>query len=331
MAPLPEKVATWLQHNLPDPIIQAEAIPQDGSLRQFWRIKTDNRNLVLMYSPHNVPETKAWHHIRAHLSRYGLPVPQVLTAQPENGLTLMQDLGVNSLQHAANAKQGQPQELMRLYMPVLDMLTKLQAQAEQGFDVTWCFDGPCLDAAFVRIREMDYFNTQVLQRLRLAATGLHEELELIAQMAAAAQPWGLVHRDFQSRNLVLDENNKLGLVDFQGTRLGPAQYDLASLLNDPYVDLPLDLRSQLFEYYLRKLAEERPFDKKLFRLGWPWVALSRNMQALAAYFFLSFEKDKPHFKQYISPALKNLKRLLSTEELKELTVLRKTVAQISDQ
>lgn len=108
----------------------------------------------------------------------------------------------------------------------------------------------------LREQEANYF----LRELVLGAAGwqpeelppeLEDELEVLCRLAGEARPRALVHRDFQSRNVVY-YRGRYGLVDFQGARLGPAQYDLASLLHDPYVQLPWSLR------------------QRSWRSSWPW-------------------------------------------------------------
>ena len=74
-------------------------------------------------------------------------------------------------------------------------------------------------------------------------------------------PRVLVHRDFQSQNIIV-RNGQAHLIDFQGMRPGLAEYDLASLLYDPYVTLSADERTQLLEYYWMARG-----DKELERAG----------------------------------------------------------------
>ncbi len=328
MAPLPEALHNWFAKQCPWAAqnLQAEPIPQDGSPRRFWRIK--GHNLILMHSPHNFQENLAWLNIGRHLLAAGLPTPNVLACLPQAGMFAMEDLGELSVQQAVTNADGDHASLASIYQPIMDMLAKLQGTAETGFDLSWCFDGPRLDEAFLRQREMGYFHQQVVRRYQLPETpALPAELDLIAKHAAGAQPWGITHRDMQSRNLVLSRHGALGLVDFQGARLGPAQYDLVSLLNDPYVNLPLALREKMLRYYLRRLRNYRDFDEEQFMTDLPWVALSRNLQALAAYALLSGEKNKPHFKRYMQPAAVNLANLLACGALQKKLPALHTIAQ----
>jgi len=325
------QIAEWARAHWPggDPgPLAPEMVAADGSVRLFLRLQAGNKSLVAMSNQDNPPENRAWHYLAGHLAKLGLPVARVLAADLEEGLFLMHDLGRGSLQGAVLAVSG-PQEIAALYEPVLAMLARLQARGAEGFDASICFDSKKLSPEFLLQREAGYFLEEfVLGACGLAASqlpdGLKQDLAELCQRAGQARPQGLVHRDFQSRNIVY-EDGRLGLVDFQGARLGPAQYDLASLLHDPYVDLPLELRQRLKSRYMELRAAEGEFDPDGFEAGWPFVSASRVMQALGAYAFLTRRRGRAHFAAYIAPALASLRHVCRENALRDLISLGKLV------
>jgi aminoglycoside/choline kinase family phosphotransferase len=136
----------------------------------------------------------------------------------------------------------------------------------------------------------------------------------------------LVHRDFQSQNILV-RNGSAVFIDFQGMRPGLAQYDLASLLCDPYVTISAEERSCLLEYYTKILEESGAHvDGDFDRVFWQ-CAVQRLMQALGAYGNLSLNLGKPHFRDHVAPALIRLREALSClhpeDRLDELTALIK--------
>ena len=124
-----------------------------------------------------------------------------------------------------------------------------------------------------------------------------KELERTAGVLAK-EPLELVHRDFQSTN-ILWKGEDFSFIDFQGMRLGPALYDLASLLFDPYVDISERERSLLAAYYAKETGRT-DVEEKL-----PYAAVQRLVQALGAYGRLASVGQR-QFLKYIVPALRNL-------------------------
>jgi aminoglycoside/choline kinase family phosphotransferase len=151
-----------------------------------------------------------------------------------------------------------------------------------------------------------YFSVSESKRRELAAlAGLREIAKHLASL-----PRVLVHRDFQSQNIII-RNGQAYLIDFQGMRPGLAEYDVASLLYDPYVELAETERAELLTYYRGRQLEngitvDGDFDLKL-RL----CAMQRLMQALGAYGFLGLVKDHKHFLQYIPNALDSLRTVVA--------------------
>src|SRR5206468_7847668 len=118
---------------------------------------------------------------------------------------------------------------------------------------------------------------------------------------------------------VLIRNGQAYLIDFQGMRPGLPEYDLASLLYDPYVDLANTERTELISYYRERQAEtgvvgDGDFDEKL-----RFCAMQRLMQALGAYGFLGLVKGHDQFLDHIPAAMKSLREI--TEGIDELDPL----------
>jgi len=126
---------------------------------------------------------------------------------------------------------------------------------------------------------------------------VEKELQKVAEVLVK-EPDALVHRDFQSTN-VLWKNGKLCFVDFQGMRLGPAAYDLASYVYDPYVTFSEGERRALVALYAKNAARE-----DIVRVL-PFAAVQRLVQCLGAYGRLA-SVGQPQFGKHVLPALENL-------------------------
>lgn len=119
-----------------------------------------------------------------------------------------------------------------------------------------------------------------------------------------------------------------GLIDFQAGRLGPPQYDLASLLIDPYVQLPWELQEELADFYLDRLSALVPVNPEAFRENYEIIAFQRNLQILGAYGFLSRVKDKTYFEKYIPAALVSLKRRISGRSFRPFKSVRQLIGNL---
>ena len=179
---------------------------------------------------------------------------------------------------------GHSPGLRALYDSAVRRLAEIHARGTPGFDPRRTHN-PDWDAAFARRQESGYFQRSFLRGwLDWEPDGLDADLDRLAQAVAACwEPWFL-YRDFQSQNIAV-QGERLRFFDFQGARRGPRQYDLASLLGDPYVELPAGVAGAAGRRRISK--RPRPWIRPSTPGGssgdWPVVAAHRLMQALGAY------------------------------------------------
>src|SRR5207248_4252925 len=150
-----------------------------------------------------------------------------------------------------------------------------------------------------------------LEPARLRRLGSLPALRVIAHRLAA-MPRVLVHRDFQSQNVIV-RNGLAYLIDFQGMRPGLAEYDVASLLYDPYVQLSEAERAELATYYVERQKEAGHDVAEQFGEVLPLCAIQRLMQALGAYGFLGLVKKHQGFLHHIPTALRTLSTIVSRQ------------------
>jgi aminoglycoside/choline kinase family phosphotransferase len=308
-----------------------EPIAADGSSRRFFRLKGSGGSCICLYHPHppgeQVTENDSYYRIGRHLHGQGVPVPEIFTYCREEGWFLVEDLGDRSLQEEYLQAEGQAR--LAIYRQALKVLVDLQTFGTQGFSPEWCFDTEFYDANLVRQRECHYFVKAFVQGYLGLATSLEDfaaDFDLLLERALFPEQRFFLHRDFQSRNLMV-HRNRLWLIDFQGARLGPRQYDLAALLLDPYVNMPPATQEILLTEYLELLRDQLPVDLVDWRRQYKYVALCRNMQILGAYGFLSQQKGKTFFQQFIPPACRSLQNRLEGIPAGELPRLKRVVRQ----
>jgi aminoglycoside/choline kinase family phosphotransferase len=192
---------------------------------------------------------------------------------------------------------------------VIDEMIEMSVRGQEDFQPSWTYQTPEYDREVILQRECRYFIEAFLNGYLgndIAFEDLREEFEILADRISEFATIGFMHRDFQSRNIMMKQD-KCYFIDFQGGRIGPVQYDLASLLIDPYVNLNEHLQEKLLCYCIDRLGA----DETRFRKGYDYCCLSRNLQMLGAFGHLLRVKHKTFFGQYIPIAFKGLKQRLS--------------------
>ena len=261
-----------------------------GSDRSFWRfVHGDDRAIAIEYDDAKRPENARYASHARLLAEAGVPVPRVLADVPSAKALALEDIDGDSLEDRANRRGA---DLLKLYAPVVKALRVMH---ERGTEVALAQD-VTLEPAFgpeLYAWERDLFETYcVKERFCYDAMpkDVRAELEDVAAELTRQRPV-LVHRDFQSSNVLYRADGSFAFIDFQGMRLGAAAYDLASLLYDPYVPLDEKTRASLARLY--------PVEKLAFG------AVQRLVQALGAFGRLA-SVGQPQFGRHVAPALQNL-------------------------
>lgn len=302
--------------DLRQPAVAIERIRGHGSDRRFWRLACGDWGAVVMVGPPGDPEHARFVELAGFLERHELAPAGIMRVDDDEKTVVMEDLGACSLHSLGDAIAADEPAAVAAWELATDHVARLQAttglaraECPVAFDLH-------LDRAVLRW-ETDYFRERFLGGLMGVDIGdladLTSGFEALAD-AVAAQPVLLLHRDYQSQNLLLREG-RLRIVDFQGLRPGPLGYDLASLLWDPYVALRPERREALITRYAARLAASAtvappppPAEVRAMVLA---AALQRLMQALGAYGFLSLVKGRRHFLAHVPRGLAHLRDVLA--------------------
>ena len=249
-----------------------------GSDRVFFR--TD-RGVAIVYDDEKRPENARYAGHAKFLKAQGVPVPEILEDRPDLKTLLMAWAGEErkmSLEDSVHVVEA---------LADFNRVDASSLELEPAFDAklyAWergLFEEHCLGTRY---------HMEIPVKVR-------EELENVAAMLIR-EPTALVHRDFQSTN-VLWKNGQFSFIDFQGMRLGPAAYDLASYVYDPYVKFTEGERRALIALYAKRVGRE-----ELVKVL-PYAAVERLVQCLGAYGRLA-SVGQPQFGKHVLPALENL-------------------------
>jgi NDP-sugar pyrophosphorylase family protein/aminoglycoside/choline kinase family phosphotransferase len=318
-----------------------------GSDRRYFRVRNRSRSAVLMECRPEDPDYERHLVYTRFFAAHTVPVPKLISTDEARKAALFEDLGDTSLYSYMKLPRSNG-HIGDIYRRVLDILVKLHAKATENIQECPLLQARIFDYDYLRW-ETGYFLERFvlgLKKIPLSNTQpLDDEFHRLAQNVDSF-PKAVIHRDFQCQNIMITHGSVPRVIDFQGARMAPAAYDIASILWDPYHRLDDSVREGLIEYYVREMkmayhkgaqknpsprssprrgeeardslsprrkegrgegASQSAFDEKTFFDSLILCRLQRHMQALGAYGFLSEVKGKKYFLKHIPEALRLLR------------------------
>src|SRR4030095_15685171 len=260
-----------------------------GSDRRYYRVRHNGWTAVLMECRPEDPDFERHLAYTRFFAQHTVPVPALLPADSADKRALFEDLGDTSLYSYLKLPRDH-ESIEGMYRDVLRSLVTLHTSATAHVDECPLLAVRIFDYDYLRW-ETTYFLDRFVTGLRKLAienrAALDEALHRLAQ-SVFAKPRVIIHRDFQCQNIMVHAGGPR-IIDYQGARMAPPAYDIASVLWDPYYRLDDAIRGRLLAYSLDEMSGARApaFDERAFRESLVACRLQRHMQALGAYGFLS--------------------------------------------
>lgn len=289
-------------------------ITGDASFRKYYRLHVGKESFIVMDASADKDSISPFIDISVRLLQAKVIVPRIIFQNVQEGYLLLTDLGTRHL-----ADMLSPMSVELLYMKAISEIVKIQTIDTRGLDI--------YDRAFLRF-EMNLMQEWYLkQHLNITLTDigqsiLDNSLELIASVVLS-QPQNLfVHRDFHSRNIML-ERGKLELIDFQDAKSGALTYDLVSILKDVYVEFDANQMERLaLEFKMLKGIE---VSDEMFVRWFDFTGLQRHLKILGIFARLNIRDHKSKYLNNIPLTLKHVLTVCDKyDELKPLGKLLKT-------
>jgi aminoglycoside/choline kinase family phosphotransferase len=288
-----------------------------GSGRSIIRLSNDQLSAIgILYNVRE--ENVAFVEFSRHFRRHGLPVPEIYAEDLNHGAYLEEDFGDTTLfEFLSKNRVGEKiaPQAVEAYRKVVAVLPRFQIEAGRDLDYSVCYPRGSFDRQSIAW-DLNYFKYYFLRLAGIPFNeqALEDDFDYLTNFLLSADCNYFLYRDFQSRNIMLQDGQAF-FLDYQGGRKGALQYDAASLLYDAKADLPPELRQQLLDLYLEKLAGFADVDREAFLHHYYAYVYVRILQALGAYGFRGFYERKAHFLQSVPYALKNLRWLLHNVKL----------------
>ena len=289
-----------------------EALPSSGSNRKYYRLNAGETSLIGVYGESR-EENHAFIALAGHFRKQGLNVPRVLAVSGDESCYLQEDLGDSVLFDRIKAgrntgvfSHGEKELLHK----TIALLADIQYLGARDLDFSVCYPLPAFNLRSV-MWDLNYFKYNFLKTtgMEFLEDQLENDFDKMAEILLKDETHTFMYRDFQSRNVMLMEDEPY-FIDFQGGRKGPVYYDLASFLWQAKANLPADLREELIDTYITSHRKYQPVEETTFREQLRHFVLFRTLQVLGAYGFRGYFEKKPHFIQSVPFALNNLRELL---------------------
>ncbi len=314
-------------------MVSIEAIHAAGSERNYFRIRSNSKVAIGVFHLDD-KENQAFISFSKTFSNLNFNTPKLFAEQLQNQIYLIEDLGDQDLfSLVLTDAESLSDKTISLYKKSLNALVEFQTRAVKQIDFTKCTPRSTLDKQSL-LWDLNYFKYYFLktQKIEFDEQKLENDFHTFINYLLEADQNYFIHRDFQSRNILIRDNEPY-FIDYQGGRMGPLQYDVASLLFQVKANLNSEIKQELLEYYIGLLGKNPEINISSFRKYFYPYVLMRLCQVMGAYGFRGLIERKAHFIQSIPFAISSLKSLLGHLKMEiqtsELLNVLKSVSELN--
>ena len=269
-------------------------IAGDASFRSYYRIKSNEKSFILMFAPPKFEKTSPFIEVANILIDNQINAPKIIAKNQEEGLLVLEDFGdftlakfiQNNIAVLENKKLALDEEF-RLYKMACDSLLKI-SKINQFGNIAKYNNGELFREMMLFV---DWYLPHIKIKLSDSDKGLFKKLSFDLFDNLSKNNQVLVLRDYHSENIMVVNQDKLGLLDFQDALVGSPAYDFLSLLEDARRDVKFDIAKSLFQYY----QENSTFDKREFAVDYAIFSLQRNLKILGIFCRLANRDGKAQY------------------------------------
>lgn len=286
-----KSLSLWLNKTLANYDYNISKLAGDASLRQYYRITFEDQSRILMDSSLDKIAFQKFMDISSNLNDRNLPTPKIFATNNDDAFALIEDFGDNLLLNVISEDNREV-----LYKKALDIIVQMQKVAKP--DNTPIFSSQQI------LTELNLFNEwYVKKHLKLEFTQSEKQVidtsfNMIVDILLS-MPQEFSHMDYHSRNLIVLENNNLGIIDYQDAKISPFTYDLVSILKDCYIKLPQPFINQLLDYFYTNSSVAKSLSHSEFVRAFDLCGLQRHIKVLGIFSRLHIRDNKTKYLQDI--------------------------------
>ena len=288
------------------------ALTPDASTREYFRIpwKRGSTAIAAVYPEPFDADIHPFLDVTRLFAEANLPVPEILDVDALNGIIVQEDLGDRQLRTFFESASEDERE--NYTERAISLIAEIQATTERAIERKSIVSRLAFDEAKL-VWELNFFLEHYFKSLRRETLPNGEFKELRAELndvaaELASRPRVLCHRDYHAMNLMVDPKGRLRIVDYQDARMGPASYDLVSLLLDRQLTPPslAEIRERrLFFLEERRSHGLEALDPDDFAREFRLMTVQRCLKATGTFSFQTGVAGRAEtYAQYIQPTLR---------------------------
>lgn len=295
-----------------NPETEIQLLPQSGSSRKNFIGKCGDKKYIITQNE-DVRENEAFFYFTNIFNSLNLNTPKLFFINDHCTVYIQEYLGANTLSEII-ATKPESKIVTELIKKTLQNLYLLQSRTQGKIDYSNTFDYEIYDELPIT-HDLYYFKNFLVDVLEIPyhKSKLLKEFAQLSSSIASLQPSGLMIRDFQARNVMVDDAQNVSFIDYQGAMQGPLMYDVISLLYQAKANFSEHFRAEMLNFYLSFFQNDQ--DVAALKFSIKPIILIRFLQVLGAYGFRGIIQRKAHFLQSLQQGIDNLVGFQQSENL----------------
>ena len=308
---------------------QFVTLAQSGSARVNFVAQNKIGKYIITYNE-NISENESFLYFSEIFSELNLNTPKIFSVSNDRKMYIQEFLGEKTFSEIIT-EESLSENVQTLVKQTLKELYQLQQQTNGKIDFQNTFEYESYNELPV-MHDLYYFKNFVADVLEVEyhKSSILKEFKEIVNLIENLEPKGIMIRDFQARNIMVNDKNKVAFIDYQSAMKGPLMYDVISFLFQAKANFPVDFKNEMLDFYIQQF-EDKEIRSQLRNSVKP-IQMMRFLQVLGAYGFRGLIQRKQHFIASIEKGIKNITEFSQNwDEMKNYPELRKVIKQLSSE
>ena len=279
------------------------ALAESGSSRRNYFATSGGRNFIVT-SNSNLRENESFYYLTDVFQQLQLNTPKIFSISEDRTLYVQEYLGKRTLSEIIS-QEGESERVKILVRKSLNSLFVLQQKSVNKVDFSNAFEYEVYDELPIQ-NDLFYFKSFIADVLELPyhKSSLLREFRELTEKLTDLGPRSVMLRDFQARNIMVNDEDEVYFIDYQSAMEGPVMYDVISFLFQAKANFSINFRAEMLNYYFD--MHDDPTVREQLQSSLGPLQLVRFMQVLGAYGFRGLIQKKAHFISSLSAGTDNL-------------------------